>query len=252
MNVSDVLDPSNWLTESGGLRYLQLKKVLERAILDRSLPPGTQLPSEREIAKITGLSRVTVRKAFAPLVEDGYLDQRQGAGTVVAERMTRVEQSLSRLTSFTEDMAGRGMKVSSVWLSRQVVKPSPEEIMTLGISPSESVVRLERLRYADGQPMAIERAVLPQSILNDPMKVQHSLYAVLDELDQKPVRAIQHIMASNLNEEDAQLLEVNEGVAGLQVTRVSYLASGSVVELTKSIYRGDAYDFVAELNLQSS
>ena len=75
MNYREVFSPSNWLLEQGGLRYLQLKRQIENAIADGLLPPGIPLPPEREMAKLTGLSRVTVRKAMAPLVESGLVQR---------------------------------------------------------------------------------------------------------------------------------------------------------------------------------
>lgn len=249
MDFSTALDPNEWLQENGGLLYVQLKRKLEQMIADQSLPPGTALPPEREIAKITGLSRVTVRRAIAPLVKDGLIEQRQGAGSIVVDPVAQVEQSLSRLTSFSEDMSRRGMRVTSKWLRREISFPSPEEIMTLGLRTSESVARLDRLRFADGTPMAIERAVLPQSVLKNPKFVTDSLYDTLDTLGKKPVRAIQHIKAAIHRDEDAELLRVEPGQAALHITRISYMETGQVVELTKSVYRGDAYDFVAELEI---
>ena len=249
MNYQEIFSPSNWLLEKGGLRYIQLQRQIEKAIADGKLPPGIPLPPEREIAKITGLSRVTVRKAIAPLVKSGLVEQKQGSGSLIAEPVQRVEQSLSRLTSFTEDMQFRGIKTTSRWLNRAISAPSPEEIMNLAISTSETVSRIDRLRFANDIPMAIERATLPNYILKDPLNVENSLYETLEKVGKKPVRAIQHLKATNIKKEDAILLKCDEGTACLNVTRLSFLGSGEVVEFTKSVYRGDAYDFVAELRI---
>ena len=249
MNYQEIFSPSNWLLEKGGLRYIQLQRRIEKAIANGKLPPGIPLPPEREIAKITGLSRVTVRKAIAPLVKSGLVEQKQGSGSLIAEPVQRVEQSLSRLTSFTEDMQFRGIKTTSRWLNRAISAPSPEEIMNLAISTSETVSRIDRLRFANDIPMAIERATLPNSILKDPLSVEISLYETLEKVGKKPVRAIQHLKATNIKKEDAILLKCDEGTACLNVTRLSFLRSGEVVEFTKSVYRGDAYDFVAELRI---
>lgn len=252
MSIQEVFDPSKWLSSTRGPRYIQLRRRIEKAIGSGQLPPGTPLPPEREIALMTTLSRVTVRKAVQPLVEEGLILQRRGSGSIVAPQLTKVEQSLSRLTSFTEDMARRGKNVTATWLERSIFLPSPEETMTLGLTARESVSRLSRLRMADGTPLAIERASLSTRMLPNPLAVVSSLYETLDESGFKPVRAVQRISATNLNAVDAGLLEVEEGIAGLKITRVSYLESGQVVELTHSIYRGDAYDFVAELQLPSN
>ncbi len=249
MNAHEFLKPDGWLGVSGGPRYVQLKRRLEEGISSGVLPADSSLPPEREIAELTDLSRVTVRKAIQELVKDGSIEQRQGSGSFVRKGLPRLEQSLSHLTSFTEDMRRRGLETTSTWLERGIVLPSPEEFVALGLAAGDSVARIHRLREAGGQPMALERAVLPLDILPNPAQVDQSLYLVLEHNGHRPVRAIQKISAINLARTEADLLAVAEGTAGLSITRTSYLESGRVAELTKSVYRGDAYDFVAELRL---
>ena len=154
--------------EGAGPLYLRLTRTIAAAIDAGALRPGESLPPERELAALTGLSRVTVRKAVQTLVEAGRLVQRRGSGTFVAPRVERVEQALSLLTSFSEDMARRGKAVRSVWLCRAVHAPSPEEVMALGLAAHDRVARLERVRMADGVPLAIERASLSTAVLPDP------------------------------------------------------------------------------------
>jgi len=247
MQINEFLEPDKWLSPSGGPRYLQLRRHLEKAIKTGALPPDTALPPEREIAAMTELSRVTVRKAVQALVEEGRIIQRRGSGSFVAPKIQRVEQSLSRLTSFTQDMARRGLNVESKWLERGVCLPSPQEVVALGLEAGEAVSRIARLRSADGVALAIERASLAVSILPNPMIVKTSLYEALEKGGNRPVRAIQRISAANLGPRDAGLLNVEKGAAGLKIERTSYLPSGRVVEFTRSIYRGDMYDFIAEL-----
>src|SRR6218665_2516766 len=117
---------------SGGPLYLQLKRWIEEAIHRGAISPGDALPSERDLATKVDVSRVTVRKAVLQLVKDGVLVQRHGSGTFVAPQTQRVEQSLSQLTSFTEDMARRGMAVRAEWLDRGLSLPSPPGTVILG------------------------------------------------------------------------------------------------------------------------
>jgi len=233
----------------GAPLYLRLRRGIQEAVQNGTLLPGDALPSERDIAAGAEISRVTVRKAVEDLVKEGVLVQRHGSGTFVAPRPARVEQSLSRLTSFTEDMARRGMTLRSEWLGRGICAPSPDEIMVLGLAADELVARINRLRIVDDAPLAIERASLSAAILPEPQAVEHSLYAELERTGHKPVRAIQRISAINPTSSDAALLDVPEGTACLKIERISYLPSGKVVEYTRSIYRGETYDFVAELRL---
>jgi GntR family transcriptional regulator len=122
----------------------------------------------------------------------------------------------------------------------------------LGLSAGEMVARVARLRIANGTPLAIERASLSARVLPDPASVGASLYAVLGKSGMRPVRAIQRISAGLLDEGDAALLGVAPQSASLNIERISYLASGKVVEFTRSRYRADAYDFVAELRISET
>ena len=247
--MEQLFSPDGFDDPGSGPLYLQLQRRIAEAIASGRLVPGDSLPAERDMATMTGLSRVTVRNAIQALVASGQLVQRRGSGTFVAQKVERLEQALSLLTSFTEDMARRGKSVDSQWISRQIDAPAPEEVMALGLSGDERVARLERVRRSDGVPLAIERASIPASILPDPGAVESSLYLALEALGKRPVRAVQRISAANLGPRDAALLEVPAGVAGLRIERIGYLASGRVVEFTRSLYRGDAYDFAVELKL---
>jgi len=250
MSVADYLRPAHWLNAGAGPLYVQLRRRIETGIDSGFLAPETPLPPEREIAALTEMSRVTVRKAISALAAAGAIVQKQGSGSYIAPRRGRVQQSLSRLTSFTEDMARRGLQSQSVWLERGLFLPTPEEVMALGLAAQDRVARLERVRHADGQPMAIERASLSTTMLPDPASVERSLYAALSARGFRPVRAVQRISAANLGKRDADLLNMPIGAAGLRIERISYLKSGAVVEFTRSIYRGDAYDFAAELQIE--
>ena len=138
------------------------------------------LPGERELSQMLEVSRTTLRRAIAALVEEGVLVHRHGAGTFVRRSPPHVEQPLSRLTSFTEDMRLRGLAASSRVIERGLFLPTPEESMMLDIKLSETVFRLSRLRLADGAPMAIERAAVPMRFLGVAERVGPSLYAALE------------------------------------------------------------------------
>ncbi len=247
--VDNIFEQRIWARKSNGPLYAQLRDHLATAIRDGDMKPGEPLPSEREIAEIGNVSRITVRKAVQELVRDGLVVQKQGSGTSVAPELGKVQQPLSILTSFSEDMARRGKEVRSIWLEKGLFPPSPRETMALGLKADSQVSRISRLRIADDVPLAIERAALSPLYLPDPENVGKSLYDHLNKSGFKPSRAIQRISANNLGKSDAELLQTLEGAASLNIERLSYLSTGQIVEFTQSIYRGDAYDFVAELQI---
>ncbi|MBS0611719.1 MAG: GntR family transcriptional regulator [Proteobacteria bacterium] len=224
--------------------YLQLQRVLRAAIDNRILASDEALPAERDLAADFNVSRITVRKALAGLVAEGLLLRRQGAGNFVS---ARVEKNFSLLTSFSEDMRARGRKPHSVWLKRSAGTVTPEEALALRLSPGTPVYRFHRLRFADDTPMALEFATIVAAALPALDAVDDSLYVALERGGQRPTRALQRLRAVLLTAEQAELLKAQPGDAGLLVERLGSLRDGRAVEFSQSYYRGDMYDFVAEL-----
>jgi GntR family transcriptional regulator len=230
--------------QSSSPLYLQLAQQIAQAIRDGHYRPDQALPSERVLSESLSLSRVTARKAIAQLVEQGLVLRRRGSGNYIAPKL---EQPLTRLTSFSEELQQRGFHPSSRWLVRDVTGAAPDEQLALGLSTGARVARLERLRLADDVVMAYEVSVLPEAVLPEPQRVEASLYARLGVLGCAPARALQHIRALNIDARLASLLDLPLGQAVLHITRVGYLASGQAVELTHSYCRSDYYGYVAEM-----
>ncbi len=226
--------------------YQKLQRGIIRAVNSGLISTDESLPSERSLASSLGVSRITIRRAITGLAESGILSQRRGAGTFVSKRM---EQPLSQLTGFSEDMIRRGMTTTTTWLERSIGPASPHEIQMLNLQPGADVSRLYRVRNADETPLCLEHACLPVAFLPDPTEVTQSLYDFLAQSGKRPVRAIQKIRAELFSIEQAHLLGVPLGSACLYIERQSFLADGTPVEFVCSHYRGDSYDFIAELNL---
>ncbi len=225
--------------------YQQLQRALRQAIETRLIGPDDALPPERDIAEDFHISRITVRKAIDGLVNEGLLVRRQGAGTFVC---ARVEKNFSKLTSFSEDMRARGRTPRSVWLRKSEGSVTPEEALTLRSSPGTPVYRFHRIRYADDAPMSIEYATVLASCLPSLDAVESSLYEALERAGNRPVRALQRLRAVLFTAEQAKLLQIRERDAGLLVERVGFMKDGRAMEFTQSYFRGDIYDFVAELS----
>ena len=228
--------------------YQQLQRSLREAIERRLLGPDDALPAERDLATELEVSRITVRKAIDGLVTEGLLTRRQGSGTFVC---AKVEKNFSKLTSFSEDMRARGRTPRSVWMKKSAGTVTPEESLTLRSSPGTPVYRFSRIRFADDAPMALEYATVLGSCLPSLEAVESSLYEALERTGNRPVRALQRLRAVLLTAEQAELLGAKEKDAGLLVERLGFHQDGRAVEFAQSYYRGDIYDFVAELSASS-
>jgi len=225
--------------------YQQLQRAIRKAIENNLLAPEDALPGERELAAAFDVSRVTVRKAIDGLVADGLLVRRHGSGNFIP---ARVHKNFSKLTSFSEDMRARGCTVHSTWLKRAAGTVTPEEALALRLSPGTAVYRFNRIRFADDAPMALEYATIVASALPSLDAVDTSLYEALERTGHRPARALQRLRAVILTDVQAELLKTRPGEAGLLVERLGSLRDGRAIEFSQSYYRGDIYDFVAELS----
>ncbi|PCI88430.1 MAG: GntR family transcriptional regulator [Hyphomicrobiales bacterium] len=226
--------------------YSQLQTLIKKAMALGDFRVDEAIPAEREMAADLGVSRVTVRKAVSGLVEEGLLVQRHGVGTFVKGRM---EQPSARLTGFTEEMTKRGMQPGVKWLDRSIGTATPEEAMALNLSPNTEVSRLARIRYGSDEAVAMEYTTVPREFLPFPNIVDLSLYAVLERANYSPYRALQRLRAELFDADMAELLNLKYNSVALYVERRSFLKDGRAVEYTRSYYRGDSYDYVAELHL---
>jgi GntR family transcriptional regulator len=242
-SLADTVGP---LDEGSSLPlYQQLQRALRKAIEIQLLGPEDALPAERDLASDFNVSRITVRKALDGLVAEGLLVRRQGSGTFVS---TRVQKNFAKLTSVSEDMRARGRTPHSVWLKRAEGTVTPEEALALRLSPGTPVLRFHRIRFADDAPMALELATVVASALPSLDAVDTSLYEALERSGHRPVRALQRLRAVLLTEDQAELLKAKAGDPGLLVERLGSLRDGRAIEFSQSYYRGDIYDFVAELS----
>ncbi len=233
--------------ESVGPLYQRLSRTI-RSLIEAGVLRGAEaLPSERDLVRVTGLSRITVRNAIKDLVREGLISNRHGAGNYVSHH---IDQPLSVLAGFTADMARRGAVSRSVVLQKGEGLPNPDELLKLGLSPNDKVLRLSRVRISNDEPLAVEHAVVPLSAVG-PDDISDSLYEAMRANGHMPVRALQRLRSAIANEEEARLLNVMVGSPILHIERRSFLANGRPIEVTTSAYRGDRYDFIAELKIEA-
>jgi GntR family transcriptional regulator len=227
--------------ESKQRKREQLQEILEGIIA--SLEPGALLPSERLLMERYSVARGTVVQAIEALAARGLVYRVQGSGTFVAEPKFR--QPLT-LTSFTEDMRARGMTPGSV-VRNQAIVPAGEVVARhLALVPGTPVVHLERVRTADGEPMALERTHLPAQRLpglEDADLTDTSLYELLErKWGVRVAEADQWASVVRVGEEEAALLHVSAEQPALLFQRVTRDPAGTPVEYVRSLYRGDRYE----------
>jgi GntR family transcriptional regulator len=229
--------------------YQQIYEQLRGKISGGQLKPGDALPTEADLVEQYQVSRATVRQALDALVQDGLIYRERGRGTFVAH--PTVQQGLTRLVSFTEDMRSRGFEPGSRVLSAQLVPASEEMAGRLDVEPGEELARIERLRLADGEPMSIESSYLIHRVCPGILRHDYAANSLRQMLEQhydvRIASASQAIRAVEATGELANLLSVRRGAALLFIERVSYSQYGLPVELLYLYHRGDRYVLYNEL-----
>lgn len=229
--------------------YYQLQEILQTWIEENHISPHTQIFSEAELCERFGVSRTVVRQALLELDRDGLIYRAKGRGSFVAP--PKLRQQITELTSFTQDMHERGVRSGSHVL-RQDMYPASEAVAErLQIPPQTPVFCLERVRLANGEPLALETAYLSfdgcEGLLEENFENQ-SLYTVLaTRYGITPFQAEQEHEASIVRPREARLLNLQPGDPVMHLRRVTYDADRHPFEVTQCVYRGDKYRFVALL-----
>lgn len=222
--------------------YARIEADLRRAIGDGTWPVGSRLPSEARLCDTYGVSRMTVRQALERLTAAGLLRRRQGVGTFVAT--SKIERVASRLLGFREDALAHGVTPDVRVLSHAFEPVGHEDGEVLGTGPDAEVLRVRRLRLADGEPIGLNVIVVVPRFSHAlaPLDFQGSFYdGVAKVLGVEVARAEQTVEAVSGGDETPGLLDVSASDPLLRVTRVTHLADGRLLGLTRSLYRGDRY-----------
>jgi GntR family transcriptional regulator len=225
---------------------------LLRELVDhvRRLEPGERLPSERELSERHGVARQTLRRAVDELERDGYVVRRHGSGTYVVQPR---HPHRFRVQSFTEDMRARRLVASSEVLGHEVVAAGGRLGAALRISPADRVLNVRRLRLADGVPMALEDMSVRFDVVErlDPkVLATRSFYELLRvDFGVDITGGTQTLEATVTDPEQSALLRVPALSPALQVERVIWDDGERPIEATRTVYRGDRYQFVLNLEV---
>lgn len=224
--------------------WLPHYRQIELALRERlaAMRPGERLPSDGELCREFGVSRMTARNAMQRLAEDGLVQRVPGRGTFVVS--PPAHRHADRLMAFSDEMRRLGRTPSSRLLAREIRPSSPAEASALGLAPSEPVVLLRRLRLADSRPVALETAVLVVRTAPVVMAADleaGSLHEVLTAAGLHLRRGSATITAEAASPEDVRLLGVGRGSPLLVERRTISDGQGRPLEATESRYPGDRY-----------
>jgi GntR family transcriptional regulator len=220
--------------------YFQLAQHLEAAIQSGALEAGARLENEAELAARLGLSRPTVRSAFGYLANKGLIVRKRGAGTVVAKE--RIDRDVA-LTSLFDDLASAGRGPVTDVIRNEVDHASDTVARALQLPERALVICLERIRFADGEPIALMHNFLPAALihLSTGMLAEHGLYELLRAAGIRLGSASDRISAKNASLAEARALGETRGTALLTMERIAHDEGGRPVEFGQHLYRASRY-----------
>jgi DNA-binding GntR family transcriptional regulator len=222
--------------------YFQLAQHFESAIRSGALKVGARMENEVQLAETLGVSRPTVRAAFLYLANKGLVVRKRGAGTLVANE--RIDRKIE-LTSLHDDLAASGRTPATRVIKAEVSQASDQVADALQLPERSLVMSLERVRLADGEPMALMHNYLPAGLvqLNVELLEQHGLYELLRAAGIKLDSASQRMCAKNASASEARMLDETRGTALLTMERIAYDQVGQPVEFARHLYRASRYAF---------
>ena len=229
--------------------YSHVEAVLAREITDGYLKVGDQLPTEDSLIERFEVSRITVRRAIQNLVSRGLVEIRRGKGTFVAA--PKITQELTKLSGFVEDMHAVGRKPTARVIGKDIVTADKTVAGQLALTRGERVVRIRRVRLADGVPLSFDETYLPlelgKKIITNNLKTEPIFSLLERKYDVPLIEAEYKLEAVIADPEVAAALRVKQGSPIFLIERTSYSTSGRPVDYEKMYYRGDLVRFVTRL-----
>jgi GntR family transcriptional regulator len=207
------------------------------------------LPPEAGLVARFKVSRTTVRKAIQNLVERGLVEVRRGRGTFVTR--PKITQELTELTGFVEDMQALGRTPTARLLDKRVVAADEAVARHLALAPGTLVVRLRRVRLADGVAISFDETYLPRELgekVAENDLAAEPVFALLEiKYDTPLIEAEYQLQAAAANSVAAEALQVPAGSPIFLIERTSYTTGSRPVDYERLHYRGDLIRFVTRL-----
>ena len=231
------------------LLYSRVETVLASEISDGDLKVGDQLPTEDSLISRFGVSRITVRRAIQNLVSRGLVEIRRGKGTFVAA--PKITQELTELSGFVEDMHALGHKPTARVIGKEIVTADANVASQLALTKGEHVVRIRRVRLADGIPLSFDETYLPleigKKIISNNLKVE-PIFSLLERKYDVPLIGAEYKLDAVAAEPDvAAVLKVKQQSPIFRIERTSYSTGSRPVDYERLHYRGDLVRFVTRL-----
>jgi GntR family transcriptional regulator len=229
--------------------YSRVETVLASEISDGDLSVGDQLPTEDSLIVRFGVSRITVRRAIQNLVSRGLVEIRRGKGTFVAA--PKITQELTELSGFVEDMHALGRKPTARVISKEIVSADTTVATQLALTKGERVVRIRRVRLADGVPLSFDETFLAleigKKIITNNLKVEPIFLLLERKYDVPLIEAEYKLDAVAAETEVAAALKVKPRSPIFRIERTSYSTGNRPVDYERLFYRGDLVRFVTRL-----
>ena len=221
--------------------YRRIQGTIMKRLELGELKPGDIVDSERELARIHGVSLMTARHALAALEREGMVVRRRGAGTFVAPPKIH----FNKLMSYTEQMSGRGLGASSKLLSLGVIDTEQEVAARLGLPASSPLVKLERLRLGGDEPFAIETCYLSADEFSGLTRARLdrvSLFSILEhDYGLRIAHADEEVDATTADPQTARLLGIQPDSPVLRIRQEIYSTKGRVALYVLGLYRSDRH-----------
>ena len=224
--------------------YKQLEERLLHQIETGVFKPGSKLPTESELSEQYDVSRVTVRKALDSLSKNCILERRSGKGTFIASK--KLQRNISNVTSFSNICRMQGLMPDAKTIRMDYEEPTEKERQKMQLQPTEKIIIVERLRYADGVPVTLELTKFPEpfEFLFDEDLNNASMYETIEKHGIKFTNSAKVLEIWFANFREAKLLNVPKGHPLLRISSVVSDINEKNLNLSQQLCVADKFKFI--------
>lgn len=223
--------------------YQQLKTKIKDSIISGELKQGDKIQTEEELSKVYNVSRITVRSAISELVEEGMLVKKQGKGTFVSR--TKIDREIIKFLSFSSACKIEGLTPSSKITKKDIIDPNKDQINSLKLDTGDKLIRIQRIRYANEDPIMVENNYFSYNNYNFLLNEEHlnsSLYEILsNKYNIVPFKGLNSIEIVRAKEDESEYLKIYKGSSLLLIKGVVYDENNIPIHISEEYIDGDKY-----------